>query len=1336
MRKPLAFWLAVSLSLGSVAMAQGRVPIVTDNVVKSLKGPWPMYCGVPLAKGALTDASKARVVDASRAVAPGQTYALARWPKSQSIRWLAVHFMGDPAQRYFVEFGPEVSAAPVGRTRVTVTDEGDHFAVDTGAALFRVGKTGALIREAYLDRNGDGRFDADEVVIANPRGDDLYVVDNEGKRGVVGNDKADGQTRLETPEKIGTPAPVMVCLRREGWYVADDGRKLARHITRVRLYAGKAFARITHTLVLTRDTRKHWLKNYGIMFRHDLKDARDVTFDASHEFDGKTFRTRLEPGVKSLSMFQEKAFFMSRMDPKKDCRFVIRRLGPGGERTLLQGQRCGEWVDLGDGKRGFAVTLRHLWQQYPKELEVTPGAVTVHLWSDRGGRPLDLRSATRRETFPKEWFNAEYHGKGSYGAYYRRELADDSSALGVAKTHELLLDLRKAPPAEARTAVRAHAFCRPVACIAAPEALYRSEAMGPIYPRDTSRFPLAEGFTEAYFDQVMTFINAWGDYGFIDFGSGPHVWYRVPKDGPLKGRWMPYVARYSGQVDYGFHCHLWRVYARSGLRKYLELAEVLNRHRMDICMVHWDGLQPSAPDADPWLKGKLKGAFCGTYSPNYWGSHSITHHQSGTDLRKLYWYYYLRDYRRALDVADSYRAFVKRCWKAGGQAFGTRPFANLRCLATLCEETGDPEVLAIGRARLKALVDLDSPRGVTDKLATGLAKYGTKIGAVTRWYHATGDELAAKSVLRGASTHLHASMGESPFYYFNTSNAYLNLAMRLSGDPAYARLLRRNMEIAITEDYDRDRKTWRPMGRSITSMSNNRVPFGGLALAMDAIRRYPKEATLTPVVQQTGRGRPVFALFRKPARQAVTLDVRSHIPLAPRALTLEGKAVANVGTEAYVGMVAYVGRATNSPFSFRLTLPADAPAGDYLLDPGAGGELWELTWTDADKVVLFAPGGFVTGSGHGWASFPAHRWTPGAAVLAKAVWWHFRVPAEAKAFSIFTSGPVDMIAPDGKPVAIRNTQPAWSEVEVTAANRGKLWRLIADRDTFVRLRGIAPLFAADVPSRYFTPRWRRIDPRALGVELGDETFATPKGRFAAGVGGGKGLVCDGGRLFSFGRGKPVGEGVFGNFNCRRGTLEFWLRPSEATVELPRDRSATRNVLRAGSWNVDLNRGGASNVQLQIDGVAGKVPREHRALAGRPKLYSRAGLTLEKGRWTHLAFQWYRVGTVFHVEAFVDGKLMNIGSARRPAIVRHMNWTPKDISERIVFGRPHPVYTVKGVIDELRVSGVRRYRSDFSPRSATRLEADADTLALFHFEGSLEGATGKPGEVVPGAVGRR
>ncbi|HEV7278864.1 MAG TPA: hypothetical protein VGN57_01520 [Pirellulaceae bacterium] len=1316
----------------------GRVSLQIDNVVGELGDDWPIYCGVPLARGTLSDPRHARVIDAQGRPVPAQTRVMATWPASNHVRWLGIDFQGDPDGHYALEFGPHVTAPDAltsDRERLILRKENDVYVVDTGPARFLVPEQGPLIRAAYLDRNGDGRFDDQELVIANESGDDLYVLDHTGREAIIGRDRSREQVQAEpaVSEIQQQSASLRATLRREGWYVTDDGQQVARHITRLHFYRGHSFVRIEHTLVLTEDTDNLWFRDIGVRFRHQLDDRQSVRFAPPEHGPEGIFETALEGDVQAVSLLQARGPYFSQMDLEKHARYTVDAFtGEDEPHQLTGGALAGDWVSVDDARSAVTLTLRQLWQQFPKELRADRKALTAFLWSSRGGWEFDLRHETLLKRWPKDWLNEKYHGQGSYGVYYDRLLQSSDDGQGMAKTHEILLHLHQ-PEEQAWGQRVAEAFSRPVLALADPQQLYQSEAMGPIAPRDTDRFPKAEGFSEAYFDQYMGVIRSWGDYGFIDYGSGPHVWYRIAKDGPLQGRWMPYVARYSGQWDYGFHSHLWRMYARSGQRKYLDYAEETNRQRMDLAMVHWDGPNAYA-DTSRGLQGKYRGGFSSSSGLTYWGGSSSLHHNSGTDLRKLYWYYYLRDYRRAHDVAEEYRALVKRVWESDSHvAFtGTRPFATLSNLGTLYQETGDPTVLKIGRAQLERFADLESPQGVTPDLPTVMGKYGTKIAGVEHWYEATGDSLAEKVLLRGAETYARTSMGDQPMAYYNAFGRVANRAYRITGDPLYARTLQRNMDLAVAMYYDFEKGQWKDMLEGSVSAANNVYPLGDMAMGMDAIRRAGDEPDATPAVQQTGRGRPVLAVFRKPVGQSVKLDVRGRYPLRPRVLTLDGEPVEGVRCEPFREQL-YSLEKFDPSHTYDVHVPAELPEGDYLLDSGIGGAPWEVTWTSAPQIVLYAPGGVRVGCGSTWM----RRFQPGSAPEAAPITWRFQVPAGAEQFEIYHSSAVDLRAPDG--TRIQLDEPLqWRSLPVAPDQAGKLWRFTAHRDAFVELRGVPPALAGGSDERFFLPNFERIPAERLGMQQEDLSAAVPMTDGEAifvpgallGAHPGQGLALTGARALRVPRGKSLGEGRFERFNAREGTLELWFQPNWSSVYESWGAGREKHLLDASPWFIKLQEKSEPRGLFRVPGTSGQVQ-------------SLVGVTFERWRWTHLAWQWFEDEEGhFVVETYIDGKLENVGyeQARARALehgephlhrAASQDWMPDDPGEVLVFGRHQSsgLWSLDGVIDEMRISDGRRYEGDFSPARDRPLSADKHTLVLFDFEGKSIGVAGD-GSSVP------
>jgi hypothetical protein len=159
------------------------------------------------------------------------------------------------------------------------------------------------------------------------------------------------------------------------------------------------------------------------------------------------------------------------------------------------------------------------------------------------------------------------------------------------------------------------------------------------------------------------------------------------------------------------------------------------------------------------------------------------------------------------------------------------------------------------------------------------------------------------------------------------------------------------------------------------------------------------------------------------------------------------------------------------------------------------------------------------------------------------------------------------------------------------------------------------------------------------------------------------------------------------------------------------------VLDGGSWSITLHEGGKRNTTFAVSGG----PSPGRLTAG-------AGLALERGEWVHLAYQWYEEEGAFVLETYVNGRLENVGRdlalGAREGVAwtpRAEGWRPKEIGQRILLGRAAGGGgALGGVIDELRISDVRRYAADFTPSRAAPLTLDPHTLALFHFEGTAQG----------------
>lgn len=130
--------------------------------------------GVPLLVGQAREISGLRLAvrgsNGSLRAVPAQFRVLARWWRADnSIRWVLVDFVTDigPNQKQAFVLTDAQLKAPAPADTLTVEETGETISVTTGPARFVVNRTRfAFLDHAFVDGNGDGRFAADEDLLA------------------------------------------------------------------------------------------------------------------------------------------------------------------------------------------------------------------------------------------------------------------------------------------------------------------------------------------------------------------------------------------------------------------------------------------------------------------------------------------------------------------------------------------------------------------------------------------------------------------------------------------------------------------------------------------------------------------------------------------------------------------------------------------------------------------------------------------------------------------------------------------------------------------------------------------------------------------------------------------------------------------------------------------------------------------------------------------------------------------------------------------------------------------------------------------------------------------
>lgn len=1261
---------AVLAACGSLSAAPQSCPLVINDV-SGLNSAWPLVGGVPLPQGAVRDAAQVRVVDAAGREVPAQVDVAATY-RDGSLRWALVSLMASPQGQYRAEYGPEIKRAAA--KGLTLTPTADGLRISTGAADFTVSKSNLLTETAQL-------AGATPVALWGPGEHYSYLVDNQGRTARSAGPQA--EVEISTL-KAG---PLRAVVRTEGWYVTDTGERLARGIARMSFFAGSPMVQISHTIIFTEDTNTLWLKDYGIEV--PVRGGSRATFDASKAFDTTVQAVPLTGGSSARMLQDDFPHF-----GETGSHYSLTMADNGSTRELASGAASGEWCDLSSAQAGVTVTLRDLAEQFPKELEARPDGLRVHLWPERCGRELDFRAATLVKEYWQSWADLAPGGAEALAKL-------PSNAQGASKTHELWLMPHRGALNTDATATECRAICHPPLLQADPKTLCASGALAwPVHPYDPQRFPAEEAMISDFFDRLTLPYRVFPMTGFIAWGCHPYLNY-TRKD----GKWVANFYRLSQLVDYGMRRHVWTLYARSGDRRYYDYASRFNRFAADWEMAH--------VSADKKIKGGF--AFGDIHKPFYWGTSSMVLNTdiSGHDIVNWLMEYYLTGDERALEATREFGEAVKQTWNLEEAREGWCPFVVTRVLTALYAREWDEDFGKMARDLAHQIIDPKSPNYLTNDMHYGaLYKVDRNASALYDYWWATGDELAKEAFLKAMEYQYRFNRIPPAIEYQNGGAYLLTIAHQWTGRPEYAaavqQLVRGGLAVENKRLADELQGDPREAERlPYRGVHLNMHPTLGLPTAMALLAKADKPLPSFPILVKSFQAEGAAAIFEKPAGQAVTLGTylltTQTGEVTVRVLGPDGKPVqADVKSEERIASYA---PSQFRHFNFRVTVPATAPAGLYQVAPD---ETEEFIVQDASvqRIGLACPNGVWMGGGGLAAGMPLY----------------FRVPPGQQTLELFVGRPMTVKRPDNS-VALEATNANIGKISLPVNGASGAWSVHCPWPAFLQLLNVDPIVACGDPERL-------IQTAAPGLRQPEPALPSPEEQFVPGVIG-QALQLAGSRTVSFPRGDKLADGSYQHLPMTEGTVEVWFRPNWSSSQLAfaEGQLLQRDIVRGGPVNFYYRYGQGpvrdnlySYVDLLTRGKLGQPGRETEGNIG-----GHARHFMQKARWVHLAATWKlqegKRGTEGSFAVFVDGQKMEPTWDYPRRLTGRDPYKLQEAAEQIVLG------ACDGSIDELRLSRVVRYEDHFTP-SKQPFAPDAQTAALFHFDGSLDGVSGAEGVAVP------
>ncbi|MGA2630337.1 MAG: hypothetical protein ABSG54_08980 [Terriglobia bacterium] len=468
--------------------------------VSELAGPPPLGApvetSVPFARGRLGHPNHLAIYSPDGKPVIAQFRTALTWPDG-SVRWLAVAFEATAgAGNYTLREGDTPPAPDL------VKEVDGRVAIDTGELILSISKSGASWLEMLAAPDSSGNA---QPVVKGAFAGDLVLTRHDGK---VFRASLDGGTRRIVIEERG---PVRACVRIEGQCRAQDEDRLLNYMIRCTAFRGRPEVRLGITWINATDNPSEQLRDIRLVFPFEFEPERLVIGCETGVYDG--------PFLKDwpVHILQEDHNWYWARIHNPDGR--IQNLSSGG----CNGEHSPGWLYVQNPRRCLGVWVPNFWEEYPNEIAVREGELSVGLWPERAidhllSKPLlPANPQGERAYFMTKYWPILPH---PYWAFIDAEKKSLDARQGMAKTQEIVLSVW-AGKGESSTfeAKWWRKTLRPIRGHLDPEYVASMEVIGPVSPPDAKRFPNLEPLFDGCFGWLNRHIDLLKCYGKFDYGD-------------------------------------------------------------------------------------------------------------------------------------------------------------------------------------------------------------------------------------------------------------------------------------------------------------------------------------------------------------------------------------------------------------------------------------------------------------------------------------------------------------------------------------------------------------------------------------------------------------------------------------------------------------------------------------------------------------------------------------------------------------------------------------------------------------------------------------------------
>ncbi len=542
----------------------------------------PVWTGVPLARGAVSDAATLRLLNKDGKAVPAQFDVEATWDDG-SAKWVLVSFFTDGDTGYTLTNDPAIEPAKIAQP-VDVFDDTNECTLTTGPMRIRMNTQGMRgLSQVWLDTDGDGRYTYENLISteADPCG--IVATDEKGRLFT----SAAGRIHAVEVERAG-PLHAVAAIRGD-LQNPDVPRPLLNYTMRVHAFAGSSLVRVVLTAhnprAATRaeDGSRYILGQPGAVLLESLEYVLPVQLNVGL----RQVTLSPEPGrmldrlplVAPVSVYQDSSGgenWFHRTHVNRNNEIPLRFKGYQvhyKDRQVETGLHATPWVDVADLKWAVSVAMPAFWQNFPKGLGVDDnGTIRVGLWPAQFG---DLHEIQGGEQKTHEFW-----------VYYRHRRALPSQDEGQEGR-------RRRDPSRMALARELMPVClnRPVVWADSGAYAAAGADLDPLVPVRDGRFDKYEAVVAAGVngrDNLFTHRARYDEYGWRHFGDTWAANERNKTEGPHHG--LDVVSHYNNEYDLGFGMlmqSLRNVDARPGMaHAWWDLAVQGLWHEADIDIYH------------------------------------------------------------------------------------------------------------------------------------------------------------------------------------------------------------------------------------------------------------------------------------------------------------------------------------------------------------------------------------------------------------------------------------------------------------------------------------------------------------------------------------------------------------------------------------------------------------------------------------------------------------------------------------------------------------------------------------------------------------------------------